>query len=249
MSIRTISPALAALSLALALPAALRAEEIALDTTRLPSTQGWRYAAYGDGAATPETSVYAVDAGLLRLDTMGIGMTQGGGNWYERAVTLSPGDHWSMTLIASLLTFESVTSPLYPLGLCFGANNGIAVGFGADNIQYVGAHGMESAALPVGFDAERFNTYRLDVTGGLQTFSINGETVFADRPTPAGTPGGILFGDGTGYANTRADIQSFVFTSAVPEPQTWLLMLAGAGLLALPRRAGRRSGSTAALDC
>jgi len=231
MTIRILLPALVAMSMALTLPAAARAESISVNTATLPSTQGWRYAAYGDGAAMPETAVYSLGDGVLRLNSMGIGMTQGGGNWYEHEVALSLGDAWSMTMVAKLLTFESITSPAYPLGLCFGANNGIAVGFGSDNIQYVTDGGIASAALPAGFDAASFNTYRLDVNAGLQTFSINGAIVFANQTTPAGIPGGILFGDGTGFANTRADIESFVFTSAVPEPGSGLMLGVGVGLL------------------
>lgn len=97
------NPALAALTLAFTLSAAAHAETITLDTNRLPTTQGWTYAAYGDGAAVAETAIYSASDGLLHQNSMGVGMTQGGGNWYEHAVTLAPAENWSMTLVGRLL--------------------------------------------------------------------------------------------------------------------------------------------------
>ena len=225
--------ALAALALSLGFSATAHAETVTLDTSRLPTVQGWTYAAYGDGAAVAEASIYSVSGGLLHQNSMGVGMTQSGGNWYEHAVTLAPSENWSMTLVGRLLSFESVTSPAYPFGFCFGANDNIAVGFGSDNIQYVGRNGLASAPLPSGFDSSVFNRYELNVVGGLQSFTINGVAVFTDQLLPGGNPSAILFGDGTGYANSRADIQSFTFTSGVPEPGSWAMCLAGFGLMAL----------------
>jgi hypothetical protein len=167
-------------------------------------------------------------------------MAHAGGNWYQHAVTLAPGQSWAMTMVARLFSFESIKSPNYPFGLFFGANNDSAVGFGADNIQYVVATGLALAALPVGFDSSIYNSYEYTFSGGLQAFSINGVMVFEGEPTPAATPGAILFGDGTGYANARADIRSFTFTSSVPEPGTLPMLLAGAGILGFIGRRCRR---------
>jgi PEP-CTERM motif len=209
------------------------AEIITLDFNSLPSAQGWTYIADGDGASVPESGVFSVSGGQLNQNSLGIGMTVGGGNLYQRSVTLAPTQNWSMTLVARVNAFESVLAPAYPFGLYLGGGNGLAVGFGSDNIQVLGDMGIALYSLPGGFDSGAFNSYRLSVTGGgLQSFSINGTSVFSNIAFLGGNPTFIGFGDGTGFANVNADIRALEFNSgAVPEPASWALMIAGFGLV------------------
>ncbi len=211
---------------------------ITLDTSSLPSTQGWSYIADGDGASVPEASADSIVGGVLHQNTLGIGMTTGGGNLYHRAVTLGATESWTLTMVARVNAFESVLNPAYPFALFLGGGANVAVGFGSDNVQALTDLGIVSFALPGGFDSSAYNSYRLSTTGGgLQSFSINGTSIFSNLGYSGGNPATISFGDGTGFANADADIRSLVFTSSgVPEPASWALMIAGFGAVGAAAR-------------
>nr|WP_310523712.1 PEPxxWA-CTERM sorting domain-containing protein [Polymorphobacter sp.] len=227
---------------------ALNAETITLNTTTLPSTQGWTYVAGGDGAARSEASVYAIVGGELHQDSLGIGMTQGGGNYFNRTVTLTSTQNWSLTMVARLSAFESVLAPAYPFGLFIGGGGGLAIGIGSDNFQYISGNGsVLQIARPVGFDASAYNSYRLSTSGGnLQSFSVNGVPIFTAQGFLGGNPAFISFGDGTGFANARADIRSLQYVSAsVPEPASWSLLITGFALTGTALRRRRPQSVTA----
>ena len=236
-----------ALAFALAVSSAAGATTITLDTTTLPGLQGWNYIAAGDGASVPESGAYSIMGGELHQNTLGIGMTTGGANYYTHSVTLGATEAWSLTMVARLNAFESVIDPKYPFGLFMGSDDAIAVGFGSDNLQYLGDAGLAGAPLPDGFNSGNYNTYRLTVSGGnLHSFSINGTSVFSNKAFLGGNPVFIGFGDGTGFANANADIRSLQFVSAgVPEPATWALMIGGFGMAGAVLRRRRNQASLA----
>jgi PEP-CTERM motif len=215
------------------LPVSASAATITLNFGSLPTAQGWTYIAGGDGAAVTESGAYSIVGGELHQDTLGIGMTTGGGNYYQHAVTLGASEGWSMTMVARLNSFESVLSPAYPFALFMGGGGGIAVGFGSNNVQALGDAGLALYGLPGGFDPLAYNTYRFTASGGgLQSFSINGTSIYSNQAFLGGNPGFIEFGDGTGFANANAEVRAFEFASnGVPEPASWAMMIAGFGLV------------------
>jgi PEP-CTERM motif len=218
------------------------AATLSLDTTALPSTQGWTYVADGDGAAVPETGAFSIVGGELVQNTLGIGQTTGGGNLYYHASNLNPGDAWTLTLVGRVNSFESNFGRSF--GLSFGAGESLAIGIAGNAFQYLdGAGAITSIGLPPGFDPGAYNSYRLSIAGGLQSFTVNGVSIFSNQAVVGGlaNPSSIYFGDGTGFANASANIRSVVFTSpgGVPEPASWALMISGFGLVgsAMRRRA------------
>jgi PEP-CTERM motif len=235
---------IAALALAAAFAASANAATLTLDTNTLPSTQGWTYLAGGDGAAVPESGAFSIVSGELVQNTLGIGQSTGGGNYYTHASNLNPGDAWTLTLVGRINSFESNFGRSF--GLSFGGDGSLAVGIAGSAFQYLdGVGAIAQLAFPLGFDPSAYNSYQLSVAGGLQSFSINGSSIYSNQAIVGGidSPAIIFFGDGTGFANASANIRSLVFTSpgiaGVPEPASWALMIAGFGLVgsAMRRRA------------
>ena len=222
-----------AFAAALMASTAASAATLTLNTNSLPSTQGWTYVADGAGAGLLETDVFSIVGGELVQNTLGIPQFTGGGNLYSRASNLNPGDAWTLTLVGKINAFETNFGRSYGLGI---GGGGLAVGFAGNVVQYLDGFGfIEQAAFPLGFDPSAYNSYRLSVSGGLQSFSINGTSVYSNLTIngPA-APSTIYFGDGTGFANASANIRSVVFTfpgaGGVPEPASWALMITGFGL-------------------
>ena len=223
---------------------AASAATLTLDTNSLPSTQGWTYIADGDGIGVPESGAFSIVGGELVQNTLGVGQTTGGANLYRRDVNLNPGDAWTLTLDGRINAFETNFGRSF--GLSIGGGGGLVVGFAGNAVQYLDSAGfIAQSAFPLGFDPSAYNSYRLSVSGGLQSFSINGTSIFSNQAIIPGldTPSFIFFGDGTGFANASANIRSVVFTfpgaGGVPEPASWALMISGFGLVggALRRRA------------
>jgi PEP-CTERM motif len=226
--------------------AAANAATLTLNTNTLPSTQGWQYVADGDGAAVPESGAFSIVGGELVQNTLGIGQSTGGGNLYYHASNLNPGDAWTLTLVGKVNSFESNFGRSF--GLSIGGGESLVVGIAGNAVQYLdGAGSIAQLAFPLGFDPSAYNSYRLSVAGGLQSFSINGNAIYSNQAIVGGldSPSSILFGDGTGFANASANIRSVVFTSpgGVPEPASWALMFAGFGFVggAMRRRVAKVS--------
>ena len=241
-----VKPVLAITFLAAA--SAASAATLTLDTNSLPSTQGWTYLAGGDGAGVPESGAFSIAGGELVQNTLGIGQTTGGGNFYLRNSNLNAGDAWSLTLVGKINGFE--TNFGRSSGLSIGAGGALQVGFAGNAVEYLDGFGfVAQAAFPLGFDPSAYNSYRLSVGSGLQSFSINGTSIYSNQAIVPGSadPSTIFFGDGTGFANASANIRSVVFTfpgaGGVPEPASWALMIAGFGLVgsAMRRRGAVRA--------
>ena len=81
-----------------------------------------------------------------------------------------------------------------------------------------------------------FGTGVTDVTGGTQTYDSLLPALYVAGTTPVLTPGTYV-GDFDGYTLTLSE--------AVPEPETWALLIAGAALVGGAARASRRRGLAA----
>jgi hypothetical protein len=209
-----------------------------LNTGILPSLQGFMYRPVGDGANIPESAIFSIVGGELRQNTTGIGLGRPGQSAYFRPSNLAPRDSWSLTLVARVNAFESSLVPPTAYGLTFGGEDSqtnVAIGFGGNSIQYINADlGLTTLPLPIGFDPNAYNTYRLNVRGGLHSFAINGTNIFQGVAyRGSANPREIFFGDGTGFANADVNIRSFVFevSGAIPEPASWMTMIMGFGMV------------------
>ena len=116
------------------------------------------------------------------------------------------------------------------------------VALGSTQYLSTKAGGDTYGSFPLGLNLANLNHYELVGSNGVTSFLINGTPVFTNMVmAPPSGPARLFFGDGTGYANARAEVTALQFTSnvsAVPEPASWLMMIGGlAGVgLALRRR-------------
>jgi hypothetical protein len=230
--------ALAALGLGMA--SASQASTITLDTSILPSAQGWTYFGSGAFAGIPETNFFSNVGGELVQNTMGSGFpfVANTNNLYLRPISLAPGETWKLSVVARIAQSEQLPSTqiLAPYGFIFSV---------ATNPDYyltsVDASGRVSTVfdgnsafqLPGVFDPNAYNLYEVNGGGGTFSLKFNGTTVFSGK-TPLNFPAPqlLLLGDGSFSANANVFIRSYSFTSgAVPEPASWALMIAGFGIV------------------
>jgi hypothetical protein len=227
-------------ALGLAIPATGQATTITLDTSILPSTQGWTYFGTGAYAGIPETNFFSNVGGELVQNTIGSGfpVVNNTNNLYLRPISLAPGELWTLSVVARIAQSEQipVAQILAPYGFIFSV---------ATNPDYyltsVDASGRVSTVfdgnsafqLPGIFDPNAYNLYEVNGGGGTFSLKFNGITVFSGNPPlnfPA--PQLLLLGDGSFSANANVFIRSYSFTTgAVPEPASWAMMIAGFGLV------------------
>jgi hypothetical protein len=231
------------------------AETVTLDTSILPSAQGWTYFGTGAFAGVPETNFFSNVGGELVQNTIGSGLpiVNNTNNLYLRPISLAPGQSWKLSVVARIAQSEQIpiAQILAPYGFIFSV---------ATNPDYyltsVDASGRVSTVfdgnsafqLPGVFDPNAYNLYEVNGGGGAFSLKYNGTTVFSgNTPLNFPSPQLLLLGDGSFAANANVFIRSYSFTSgAVPEPASWALMIAGFGLIgaSLRNTNGRRRVTT-----
>lgn len=203
-----------------------QAEAFVLDTSQLPSQQGWTYDAFGNVAV--EQDVFSVSSDGLRQDSTGTGFSSQAQNLYRRKLDSGSGPYFRITArvqIAGYVTSGSLTNAGgFSLGI-IGPAGTAAVGI-ADT--YFNLYSASTQVIPLGsFDTNSsFHQYvlegRLEPGGSYSLFrdgSLIGSSPIWVTETTASKS--IYFGDGTGGANARVFISSM---SYIPEP-TGLLVI------------------------
>jgi len=238
-----------------AMPAIARAETVTLDTSILPSAQGWTYISGSNFAGIPETAFFSNVGGELVQNTMGSGVTHGPGvqgNFYARRINFGAADTFSLTVVARIAQSEQFHfngSPydFAPYGFVFSVSTNpdyYLNSVSAEGRVLTTGDALNSIALPGAFDPLTYNTYRVTGGHGRMSLMFNGATVYSGiAPETLIAPHALVLGDGSGLANANVFVRSYEFTStAVPEPASWALMIMGFGAVgsALRRRAPLR---------
>lgn len=227
------------LSLMLGLAAA-HGGDISLDFNTLPSSQGWIYD--NTGQIARESAVFSVAGGTLRLDTIGIGGGDvPGSTVYRRFGIIDPSQPFSISLRARVLEVESFPGLPRPFGFSAGAFTGseqVGIGFTTSSIQTV--DGFYGGRAPIPLDTTQFHDYRIEARPGVgYDLFVDSALVTTGHSVAIFFPNSLGFGDGTGAANARAEVTSFVFSQAisqVPEPTGIALILVGVAALYVPQR-------------
>jgi hypothetical protein len=195
-----------------------------LGFTSLPSAQGWTYRTSGP----LESDTFAVDGTKLIENTLGTGDARMG---YEIAGIVDPQQSFTIDLRARVLETEVIDDFFQASALLVYASTGTevyAIGLSSNSIQ---APFFSGQLFDI--DATQFHDYRLEATPGV------GSRIFVDNvllastaPQLTGIPNALGLGNATASEHGHAEIIAFSFLQAIPEPQTWLLMLSGCAILA-----------------
>jgi PEP-CTERM motif len=224
---------------AFVLPVWAGATTITLDTSILPSAQGWTYFSPGALSSVPETDFFSNVGGELVQNTIGSGLTPGGDfNFYYHPISIAPGQAFRLSVVARVAQSEQVLAPgsiLAPYGFIFSVSTDpdyYLTSVAANGQVSIVFDGFSAFQLPGTFDPGAYNLYEVSGGGGSFSLKFNGTTVFSGAaPLNFPSPQLLLLGDGSSTANANVFIRSYSFTTDVPEPASWALMLAGFGLV------------------
>ena len=216
-----------------------RAERIELSFDRLPSQQGWTYS-----GRVPESSVFSVAEGVLRMDGRGLGDTMAR---YQQIGVIDA--TLPFTLEARLRIVDSDTLSPYDV-FELGAHGpklssywswSIGQGSGFSRVSTMVSR-EDGAGVSVGMNIDSgFHDYFMNVTpGGTFQAYIDGK-LFASGATPEFEMNNLLlFQDSSREAEGVMEMRRFVFQQAIPEPSSDFICCFGAAvLLASHRRIGR----------
>jgi PEP-CTERM motif len=223
------------------LATAATAETFTLGFANLPTAQGWTYNPNG-GGALPETAFYTATGTQLNQATEGFAPGTNDG-YYARAVTFSGSTDFVLTATASIGSASGDTlggGTIYPFGFILGLDS---VYFGLNGSRlgsYSTLGGVQYFDLPAGFDASGNVDYRMIRTGASLTFTANGVTLFNGLVGPGALSDRVIIGDGTKFANATGNYSALRFSSDVPEPASWAMLVAGFGLVGAAVRRRRR---------
>jgi hypothetical protein len=198
---------------------------VTIDFSSLPSAQGWSYVAAGNNV--PETSVFSLDNGILKQNTIGVGYGDfNGSNRYALESVVDTIRPFTLEVRARVPIEEPATPP-NSYGFSFGLFTGteqFAVGIGPNKIEDVHLN-----TITTSIDNTVFHDYKLIGTPGVGwRLFVDNVLIGSGVSRSIAFPNGLFLGDGTGETNAMAEITSFSYT-VVPIPSAMILFISGIG--------------------
>lgn len=210
--------------------------DVALDISQLPSAQGWSYLNMGNAVA--EGGVFTVANGALHQNTMAVEYAGQGSNRYNLLDPLTAGQSYALTFSAAIAAEAGDTLSnnwAFGAGYFDGQGGGFGVGIGLGVVR-------TDWATFNGIDTTQRHTYKLvgtSAAGGSATEELWIDNVYMGQGHAAnyGSCAGlgvicnsVYVGDGTGGTNASGTYYALSVV-AVPEPETYALLIAGLGLV------------------
>lgn len=222
-SARRAPLALAALLLALAVSPA-RATDIPMTFGSLPSAQGWTFASGGSPVAT-EAGTFSLAGGVLTLNTMAFGITGVGTSaYYQYTGVVNNFEPLVISMRGRLLQHEGDFTNTFVGG-------GFTIGFGHGATYYqmgitpTQIRNVAGTILSTAYDNTQFHDYRLEWSPpSTVRYYVDGTLISTNNAGSASAVNRLLLGDGTGAANSQAEITAYRFLqgAATPAaPSTW----------------------------
>jgi hypothetical protein len=209
------------------------ATTITLDTSSLPSAQGWDYLPKGIHTQTPETDLFSTDGSVLSMNTTNEPLSSLSAIAVYRQLDVVEDS------LPTVMEWTSRTLDYEGDGVY-----GFFMGFRTSTLDYSISMFPDKVAYRDGNDWQEilingleYHTYRMEATVGALTYDFYIDDVFqgSGAPKQASYVNHVLFGDGTGRANARSDISALEFTQ-IPEPGViGLISLFGFGVIFVRR--------------
>lgn len=209
--------ALAALLLALAVSPA-RATDIPMTFGSLPSAQGWAFATGGSPLAT-EAGTFSLAGGVLTLNTMAFGITGVGTSaYYQYTGVVNNFEPLVISMRGRLLQHEGDFTNTFVGG-------GFAIGFGHGATYYqmgitpTQIRNVAGTILSTAYDNTQFHDYRLEWSPpSTVRYYVDGTLISTNNAGSASAVNRLLLGDGTGAANSQAEITAYRFLQGAATP-------------------------------
>jgi hypothetical protein len=190
------------------------ATTITLDTSSLPSTQGWEYRASGSHAGTVETDMFSVSGSVLTMNNMGEPLNwRGGSAAYRLLDVVDSSKDATLEWTSRTTEYEKTASGGHDAAFFVAFRDGqyrYVVKISKDRIVL----DNESRSHTLVFDATQYHTYRIETWAGTKTYNFYIDDVLHATLSgrPDSSPNMLYFGDGTSTANARCDIATLKFS-------------------------------------
>lgn len=222
-SARRAPLALAALLLALAVSPA-RATDIQMTFGSLPSAQGWTFTTGGSPLAT-EAGTFSLAGGVLTLNTMAFGITGVGTSaYYQYTGVVNNFEPIVISMRGRLLQHEGDFTNTFVGG-------GFTIGFGHGATYYqmgitpTQIRNVAGTILSTAYNNTQFHDYRLEWSPpSTVRYYVDGTLISTNNAGSASAVNRLLLGDGTGAANSQAEITAYRFLQGAATPAvqgTW----------------------------
>lgn len=210
---------LAALTLAAAaLAPRAHATDIPVTFGSLPSAQGWTFFSGGSPLAT-EAGTWSLAGSVLTLNTMAYAVTGvGTSSLYQQTGVVNNFEPLVIRFRARLVQHEGdFTNAFVGGGLAFGFAQGATLWqFGITPTQIRNAPGT---IVSTAYDNTQFHDYRLEWTPPSSVrFYVDNTLISTNNAGLASATNRIYFGDGTGAANSQAQITEYRFLQGAATP-------------------------------
>lgn len=203
---------------------AANANVVILDTSTLPSTQGWEYAASGIHAGVAETDLFSVNGSVLTMDNLDEPVNWRGGAAFYRQQDIVESSKDTVLQWTSRTTEHEKTSGGHDFGFFMNFDDGqysYRAGITDSLITLNNGAGLHTIAL----DATIYHTYRIETVTGQPAYDFYIDNTLQATLTGRSTSLNTLrFGDTTSTANAKTDITELQFCQ-IPEPMTASLLL------------------------
>lgn len=216
-SARRAPLALAALLLALAVSPA-RATDIQMTFGSLPSAQGWTFTTGGSPLAT-EAGTFSLAGGVLTLNTMAFGITGVGTSaYYQYTGVVNNFEPIVISMRGRLLQHEGDFTNTFVGG-------GFTIGFGHGATYYqmgitpTQIRNVAGTILSTAYNNTQFHDYRLEWSPpSTVRYYVDGTLISTNNAGSASAVNRLLLGDGTGAANSQAEITAYRFLQGAATP-------------------------------
>lgn len=197
--------------LAALFPVLARAADISLTFGSLPSAQGWTFTSGGSPIAT-EAQAFSLGGSVLTLDTMTFGYTGVGTSaFYSQLGVVNNYEPVTIWMRGRVVQYEGdFTNAYVGGGFCFGFTQGATLfQMGITPTQIRNAAGT---VLSTAYDNTQFHDYRLEwAPPSTVRYYVDGNLISTNNAGLAQALSRIHLGDGTGAANSRAEIVQYRF--------------------------------------